>query len=48
MGDRVPPTWNLVFICPMEDMERVEMMTNLSTVDKEWTDRPQAAVRRLV
>lgn len=48
MGDRVLPTWHLVFICPMEDTERVEMMTKLSTVDEEWTDCPQAAVQRPV
>jgi phosphatidylserine/phosphatidylglycerophosphate/cardiolipin synthase-like enzyme len=32
----------------MDDTERVEMMIKLSTVDEEWADRPQAAVRRLV
>ncbi|KAJ6008753.1 hypothetical protein N7499_001198 [Penicillium canescens] len=48
MDNRVPPTWHVVFICPMEDTERVEMSINLSTVDEEWADRPQAAVRCLV
>ena len=48
MDDRVPPIWHVVFICPMEDTERVEMIIKLSTVDEEWADRPQAAMRRLV
>ncbi|PYI08334.1 hypothetical protein BO78DRAFT_468551 [Aspergillus sclerotiicarbonarius CBS 121057] len=47
-GDSVPPTWHVVFICPMEDTERVAMMAKLSSVDEEWPDRPQAQMRRLV
>lgn len=48
LGDGVPPTWHVVFIYPMEDTERVAMMTKLSSVDKEWTGRPQTEMRRLV
>ncbi|PYH94347.1 hypothetical protein BO71DRAFT_441079 [Aspergillus ellipticus CBS 707.79] len=48
LGDRIPPTWHVVFICPMEDTERVTMMTRLNTVDEKWPDRPQANMRRLV
>jgi hypothetical protein len=32
----------------MEDAQRVEIMTKLSTVDKEWTDRPEVEMRRMV
>jgi hypothetical protein len=48
MDDRAPPTRLAVFICPMEDTERVEMIIKLNTVDEEWADRPQTAVGRLV
>lgn len=48
LGNRVPPTWHVIFICPMEDSERVVMMTKLSSVDEEWPDRPQEEMRRLV
>ncbi|KAJ5081333.1 hypothetical protein NUU61_009597 [Penicillium alfredii] len=43
-----PPTWLVVFLCPMEDAERRTIMTRLITVDPDWPDRPQAEMRRLV
>ncbi|OJK02128.1 hypothetical protein ASPACDRAFT_1854134 [Aspergillus aculeatus ATCC 16872] len=43
-----PQTWQVVFICPMEDTERVEMMTELSSVDKNWPDRPSTELRQMV
>ncbi|KAJ5754161.1 uncharacterized protein N7511_008314 [Penicillium nucicola] len=48
LGDRIPPTWQVVFLCPMEDEERTEIMTKLNTVDEDWLDGPQTAMRRLV
>ncbi|RAK98086.1 uncharacterized protein BO80DRAFT_467223 [Aspergillus ibericus CBS 121593] len=47
-GESLPPTWHVVFTCPMEDPERVAMMTELSSTDEEWPERPQAQMRRLV
>ncbi|KAJ5127437.1 hypothetical protein N7448_008216 [Penicillium atrosanguineum] len=43
-----PPTWLVVFICPLEDIERTSMMTKLSSVDEEWPNSPRNEMRRLV
>ncbi|PYH46068.1 uncharacterized protein BP01DRAFT_34979 [Aspergillus saccharolyticus JOP 1030-1] len=46
--DSAPPSWHVVFICPMEDAERVAALTKLCSVDEDWVDRPSTRMRRLV
>ena len=47
-----PPTWNVVFLCALEESQRREILDKLCSVDKSWTeDRPAAdryKVQRLI
>ncbi|KAJ5641510.1 hypothetical protein N7490_005510 [Penicillium lividum] len=46
--DAPTQTWMVVFLCPMEEEKRDEIMQNLITVDKNWPDRPSGEPRRLL
>ena len=46
--DSPTPTWMVVFLCPMKEEERDEIMQKLITVDDDWPDRPSCEPRRLL
>lgn len=46
--DDPTPTWMVVFLCPMKEEERDEIMQKLITVDDDWPDRPSCEPRRLL
>ncbi|KAL2819420.1 hypothetical protein BJX63DRAFT_381952 [Aspergillus granulosus] len=48
LGNSIPPTWHVVFLCSLDDVERAAMMARLCSVDLQWQDRPQVELRRLV
>ncbi|KAJ6096857.1 hypothetical protein N7486_007603 [Penicillium sp. IBT 16267x] len=46
--DDPSPTWMVVFLCPMKEEEREEIMQKLIIVDEDWPDRPSCEPRRLL
>lgn len=43
-----PPTWMVVFSCPMDDEKRDKYMHNLINGDEQWFDHPDREMRRMI